>query len=126
MSSTRTTPLAAKLALALALVGVGLGGAALALELSAPDFEDRIVFTHNASPGDDTDDKGTRAQCPRGATLLAGGAAIQHGHATPSVAIYQGLPIEGGWEVQAHETDPEDDPRRPWTLEAVALCLRPG
>jgi hypothetical protein len=27
-------------------------------------------------------------------------------------------------KVQAHETDPEDDPRRPWTLESIAVCLR--
>ena len=125
MSSAHSTPLVAKLALAVALIAAGLGGAALALELSAPTVEDRIVFTHNASHGDDTDDKATRAQCPRGSTLLGGGAAVQHGHATPSVAVYQGLPIQGGWEVQAHETDPEDDPRRPWTLEAIAVCLGP-
>ena len=125
MTSAHPTPLAAKLALAFALIGAGLGGAALAVELSASDLADRIVITHNASAGDDTDDKGTRAQCPPGSTLLAGGAAVQHGHATPSVAVYQGLPIQGGWEVQAHETDPEDDPRRPWTLEAIAVCLRP-
>jgi hypothetical protein len=100
MSSAPSTPLAAKLALVLALIAAGLGGAALALELSAPAVEDRIVFTHNASPGDDSDDKGTRAQCPRGSTLLGGGAAVQHGHATPSVAVYQGLPIDGGWELK--------------------------
>ena len=95
MSSAHSTPLVAKLALAVALLAAGLGGAALALELSAPTVEERIVFTHNASHGDDTDDKATRAQCPRGSTLLGGGAAVQHGHATPSVAVYQGLPIQG-------------------------------
>jgi hypothetical protein len=114
----------AKLPLALSILAVGLGGTALALELGQPDVEDRIFFTHNASADDDVDDKAIRASCPPGSLLISGGAAVQHGHATPSVSIYQGLPIEGGWEVQAHETDPEDDPRRPWTLESIAVCLR--
>jgi hypothetical protein len=114
----------AKLALVLSIVAVGLAGAALALQLGERDLRGRILFTHNASAGDSVDDKGTRAGCPRGSMLIGGGGAIQHGHATPSVAMYQGLPIEGGWEVQAHETDPEDDPRRPWTLESIAVCLR--
>jgi hypothetical protein len=114
----------AKLPLALSILAVCFGGAALALELGRSDVKDRIFFTHNASADDDVDDKGIRANCPPGSQLISGGAAVQHGNATPSVSIYQGLPIEGGWEVQAHETDPEDDPRRPWTLESVAVCLR--
>jgi hypothetical protein len=114
----------AKVSLALSILAVGLGGAALALELGRPDVKDRIIFTHNASADDDVDDKAIRASCPPGSLLISGGAAVQHGHATPSVSLYQGLPIEGGWEVQAHETDPEDDSRRPWTLESIAVCLR--
>jgi hypothetical protein len=114
----------AKLALALSIVAVGLAGVALALLVTERDVKERVFFTHNASAGDDVDDKGIRASCPDGSLVIGGGAAVQHGHATPSVAVYQGLPIQGGWEVQAHETDPEDDPRRPWTLESIAVCLR--
>jgi hypothetical protein len=114
----------AKLTLVLSILALGLAGAVLALQLSERDVSERIFFTHNASADDSVDDKGTRAECSRGALLIGGGGAIQHGHETPSVAVYQGLPIEGGWEVQAHETDPEDDPRRPWTLESIAVCLR--
>jgi hypothetical protein len=114
----------AELALALSIIAVGLAGAVLVLKLNERDVKERIFFTHNASAGDNVDDKGTRADCPRGSLLIGGGAAVQHGHATPSVAVYQGLPVQGGWEVQAHETDPADDPRRPWTLESIAVCLR--
>jgi hypothetical protein len=36
---------------------------------------------------DNVDDKATRAECPRGSLLIGGGAAVQHGNATPSVAV---------------------------------------
>jgi hypothetical protein len=114
----------AKLTLALAALAVGLGGASLALQLTERDVQDRIFFTHNASYKDEIDAKEIRAECPRGSLLIGGGEAIQHGHDTPSIAVYQGFPVGGGWEVQAHETDPEDDRRFPWTLEAIAVCLR--
>jgi hypothetical protein len=83
-----------KLTLALSVVAVALGGTALVLQLTERGVSERVFFTHNAS------------------------------HDTPSVAVYQGFPVGGGWEVQGHETDPEDDRRFPWTLEAIAVCLR--
>ena len=116
----------ARLALALSVFAVALGAVALVMELNEPDdVIDRLVFVHNAGDNDDVDDKATRANCPPGTVLLGGGAAINHGHQyAPSGALYMGLPIEGGWEVQAHETDPEAAPTQPWTLEAIAICLR--
>ena len=114
----------ARLTLALAVIAVALGGTALVLQLTERDLSERIVFTHNASDKDEVDAKEIRAECPRGSQLIGGGEAVQHGHDTPSIAIYQGFPVGGGWEVQGHETDPEDDPRFPWTLEAIAVCLR--
>jgi hypothetical protein len=115
---------AARRTLAFSIIAAGLGGAALTLQLTERDVSERIFFTHSASYGDAIDAKGTRAECPRASMLIGGGAAIQHGHDTPSIALFQGLPIDGGWEVQAQETDPEDDLRRPWTLESIAVCLR--
>ena len=116
----------AKLAVMLSLFAFAMGAAALVMELQErDDVVDRLVFVHNASHNDDVDDKAIRANCPRGSVLLGGGAAINHGHQyAPSGALYMGLPIEGGWEVQAHETDPAAAPTQPWTLEAIAICLR--
>lgn len=96
----------------------------MVLQLTERDVADRIFFTHNSDGPDAIDAKETQAECPQGSTLVGGGSAVQHGHDTPSVAVYQGFPLTDGWEVQAHETDPEDDRRFPWTLEAIAICLR--
>ncbi len=101
-----------------------LAGAALVLQLTERDVSDRVFYTHNATEQDAVDKKSIRADCPRGSKLLGGGLAVQHGHSTPSLAVFQGFPVDHGWEVQAHETDPEDDPRFPWTLESIAVCLR--
>jgi hypothetical protein len=57
--------------------------------------------------------------------LVGGGSAVQHGNESPSVAMYQGFPVDNGWEVQAHLTDPEEETRFPnWDLFSVAICLR--
>jgi len=120
----RSFPRVLKLTLALSILAVGLAGAALALQLGERDVQERIFFVHNASHSDAVDAKAIRADCPRGSMLIGGGEAIQHGHDAPAVAVYQGFPVDDGWEVQAHETDPEDDPRFPWTLESIAVCLR--
>jgi hypothetical protein len=113
-----------KLALALSIAAAGLAGTAIGLQSQEHDVGERILFTHNASASDAIDAKEIRADCPRGSMVIGGGAAIQHGEQTPTVALYQGFPVDGGWEVQAHETRPERNPRRPWTLEAIAVCLR--
>jgi hypothetical protein len=109
---------------ALALV-VAVAALVVTLTRGDPDLSDRIVYISNASPKDDADDKEIRADCPRGTLLIGGGSAVQHGNETPSVATYQGFPVDNGWEVQAHVTDPEepnDFPR--WDLFAIAICLR--
>ena len=111
---------------ALALV---VAVAALAVTLTRadpdPDLSKRIVYVSNVSEKDDVDDKEIRANCPPGTMLVGGGSAIQHGNETPSGAIYQGFPVDNGWEVQAHETDPEEPNRFPnWDLFSIAICLR--
>ena len=90
-----------------------------------PELAKRIVYVSNVSEKDDADDKEIRANCPRGTMLLGGGSAVQHGNESPSVAMYQGYPVDNGWEVQAHLTNPAEDDRFPnWDLFAVAICLR--
>jgi hypothetical protein len=112
---------------ALALV---VAAAALVVTLTrgdpeAPDLAKRIVYVSNVTAKDDTSDKEIRADCPRGTMLLGGGSAVQHGNESPSVAMYQGFPVDNGWEVQAHLTDPEEKTHFPnWDLFAVAICLR--
>jgi hypothetical protein len=119
--------------LASPLFGAALGALALVVAVAAlvvtltrgdPDLRHRIVYVSNVNPPDDTDDKEIRADCPRGTLLIGGGAAIQHGNDTPSVAMYQGYPVDNGWEVQAHETDPEQEGRRPWDVFSVVICVR--
>jgi hypothetical protein len=116
-------------------LGPVLGALALAVAIAAlvvaltrgdtsPDLSKRIVYVSNVSATDDVDDKEIRADCPRGTMLIGGGSAIQHGNDTPSVATYQGYPVDNGWEVQAHETDPEQEGRFPWNLFSVVICLR--
>jgi hypothetical protein len=114
-------------------LGPALGALALAVAIAAlvvtltrgdPDLSDRIVYVSNVSATDDVDDKEIRADCPRGTLLIGGGSAIQHGNDTPSVATYQGYPVDNGWEVQAHETDPEQEGRFPWDLFSIAICLK--
>ena len=90
-----------------------------------PDLAKRIVYVSNVTGKDDTGDKEIRADCPRGTMLLGGGSAVQHGNESPSVAMYQGYPVDNGWEVQAHLTNPSKPTRFPnWDLFAVAICLR--
>ena len=90
-----------------------------------PDLAKRIVYVSNVTEKDDTGDKEIRADCPRGTMLLGGGSAVQHGNESPSVAMYQGYPVDNGWEVQAHLTNPPKPTRFPnWDLFAVAICLR--
>jgi len=119
--------------LASPLFGAALGALALVVAVAAlvvtltrgdPDLRHRIVYVSNVNPPDDTDDKEIRADCPRGTLLIGGGSAIQHGNDTPSVAMYQGYPVDNGWEVQAHETDPEQEGRRPWDVFSVVICVR--
>jgi hypothetical protein len=90
-----------------------------------PQLAKRIVYVSNVSEKDDAHDKEIRANCPTGTMLVGGGSAVQHGNETPSVAMYQGFPVDNGWEVQAHVTDPEEPTRFPrWDLFSVAICLR--
>jgi hypothetical protein len=117
-------------------LGPALGALALLVAIAAlvvtltrgdpqPDLSKRVVYVSNVSEKDDVDDKEIRADCPRGTLLIGGGSAVQHGNETPSVATYQGFPVDNSWEVQAHVTDPEepnDFPR--WDLFAIAICLR--
>jgi hypothetical protein len=116
---SRLTLLAALLALALATVAV-------VLELTREDVADRIVYVSHTAATDATDAKEAKVTCPDGTILIGGGAAIQHGHDTPghSLAVYQGYPVANGWDVQAHETDPETEQRWPWDITSVAICLR--
>ena len=82
-----------------------LGALALAVAVAAlvvtltrgdpePDLSKRVVYVSNASAKDDIDDKEIRANCPRGTLLVGGGSAVQHGNETPSVAMYQGFPVD--------------------------------
>ena len=117
-------------------LGPALGALALAVALVAlvvtvargdpePDLARRIVYISNVTEKDDTADKEIRADCPRGTMLVGGGSAVQHGNEAPSVAMYQGFPVDNGWEVQAHLTDPEEKTDFPnWDLFSIAICLR--
>jgi hypothetical protein len=90
-----------------------------------PDLSKRIVYVSNVSEKDDVDDKEIRANCPQGTMLVGGGSAVQHGNESPSVSMYQGFPVDNGWEVQAHLTDPEEETRFPnWDLFSIAICLK--
>jgi hypothetical protein len=91
----------------------------------APQLGKRIVYVSNVSEKDAAHDKEIRASCPTGTMLVGGGSAVQHGNEAPSVAMYQGFPVDNGWEVQAHLTDPEDKTDFPnWDLFSIAICLR--
>jgi hypothetical protein len=117
-------------------LGPALGALALVVVVAAlvvtltrgdpdPGLAKRIVYVSNVTGKDDTTDKEIRADCPRGTMLLGGGSAVQHGSESPSVAMYQGYPVENGWEVQAHLTNPPKATRFPnWDLFAIAICLR--
>ena len=117
-------------------LGPALGALALVVAVAAlvvtltrgdpqPDLSKRIVYVSNVSDKDDVHDKEIRASCPRGTMLVGGGSAVQHGNESPSVAMYQGFPVDNGWEVQAHLTDPEEETRFPnWDLFSIAICLR--
>ena len=117
-------------------LGPALGALALAVAVAAlvvtltrgdpdPDLSERVVYVSNVTDKDDANDKEIRASCPRGTMLVGGGSAVQHGNETPSVAMYQGFPVDNGWEVQAHLTNPPKATRFPnWDLFAIAICLR--
>jgi hypothetical protein len=117
-------------------LGPALGALALVVAIAAlvvtltrgdpdPDLSKRVVYVSNVSAKDDIDDKEIRANCPRGTLLVGGGSAVQHGNEQPSVAMYQGFPVDNGWEVQAHVTDPEEPTHFPrWDLFSIAICLR--
>jgi hypothetical protein len=117
-------------------LGPALGALALAVAIAAlvvtlargdpePDLSKRIVYVSNVTDKDDANDKEIRASCPRGTMLVGGGSAVQHGNESPSVAMYQGFPVDNGWEVQAHLTNPPKATRFPnWDLFAIAICLR--
>jgi hypothetical protein len=121
-SSPHLRPALGALALAVAV-------AALVVTLTRgdpdPELAKRIVYVSNVTDKDDTADKEIRADCPRGTMLLGGESAVQDGNESPSVARYQGYPVENGWEVQAHLTNPPKTTRFPnWDLFVVAICLR--
>jgi hypothetical protein len=117
-------------------LGAVLGALALAVAVAAlivtltrgdpePDLSKRIVYVSNVSEKDDAGDKEIRANCPRGTMLIGGGSAVQHGNESPSVAMYQGFPVDNGWEVQAHLTNPPKETRFPnWDLFSIAICLK--
>jgi hypothetical protein len=117
-------------------LGPALGALALVVAVAAlvvtlargdpdPQLGKRIVYVSNVSEKDDAHDKEIRASCPSGTMLVGGGSAVQHGNEAPSVAMYQGFPVENGWEVQAHLTDPEEKTDFPnWDLFSIAICLR--
>ena len=112
-------------ALALVVAAAALVVALTRGDPESPDLAKRIVYVSNVTAKDDTDDKEIRADCPRGTMLFGGGSAVQHGNESPSVAMYQGYPVDNGWEVQAHLTNPPKTTRFPnWDLFAVAICLR--
>jgi hypothetical protein len=112
-------------ALALVVAIVALVVALTRGDPKSPNLAKRIVYVSNVTGKDDSDDKEIRADCPRGTMLLGGGSAVQHGNESPSVAMYQGYPVDNGWEVQAHLTNPPKTTRFPnWDLFAVAICLR--
>jgi hypothetical protein len=118
------------------LLGPALGALALVVAVAAlvvtlargdpdPQLGKRIVYVSNVSAKDATHEKEIRASCPTGTMLVGGGSAVQHGNEAPSVAMYQGFPVDNGWEVQAHLTDPEDRTDFPnWDLFSIAICLR--
>jgi hypothetical protein len=92
---------------------------------AAPDLSKRIVYVSTVTEKDAAGDKEIRADCPRGTMLIGGGSAVQHGNESPSVAMYQGYPVDNGWEVQAHLTNPPKTSRFPnWDLFSIAICLR--
>ena len=117
-------------------LGPALGGLALVVAVAAlvvalargdpdADLSKRVVYVSNVSAKDDADDKEIRANCPRGTLLVGGGSAVQHGNEQPSVSMYQGFPVDNGWEVQAHVTDPEEPTGfTRWDVFSIAICLR--
>jgi hypothetical protein len=118
-----------RLTLLVALAALAVATAALVLELTRDDpgaVASRISYVSNTATPDATDDKEVKATCPDGTLLIGGGSAIQHGNGTPghSLAVYQGYPVANGWDVQAHETEPETEGRWPWDVTSVAICLR--
>jgi hypothetical protein len=122
-SSSHLGPALGALALVVAIVALVV--ALTRGDPKSPDLAKRIVYVSNVTGKDDSDDKEIRADCPRGTMLLGGGSAVQHGNESPSVAMYQGYPVDNGWEVQAHLTNPPKTTRFPnWDLFAVAICLR--
>jgi hypothetical protein len=92
----------------------------------ADDFAKRVVVVSHTVASDDSDDKEAKVSCPDGTMLIGGGFDIPHGHDTPghSLAVYESYPIGAGWDVQAHETDPEAEGRRRWDVASIAYCLR--
>jgi hypothetical protein len=122
-SSSHLGPALGALALVVAIVALVV--ALTRGDPKSPDLAKRIVYVSNVTGKDDSGDKEIRADCPRGTMLLGGGSAVQHGNESPSVAMYQGYPVDNGWEVQAHLTNPPKTTRFPnWDLFAVAICLR--
>jgi hypothetical protein len=122
-SSSHLGPALGALALVVAIVALVV--ALTRGDPKSPDLAKRIVYVSNVTGKDDSDDKEIRADCPGGTMLLGGGSAVQHGNESPSVAMYQGYPVDNGWEVQAHLTNPPKTTRFPnWDLFAVAICLR--
>jgi hypothetical protein len=82
----------------------------------APYLKD-VSVVQRVSAVDSTSPKDMSVMCGGGKQSIGGGFA--NGLGSGVVAVRRAMRVEGGFRVQAQETDPTD---RPWQMYAIAIC----